>query len=115
MYNTTDVVVYSNLLPYYGYYYDWRFVMTNLSRGTREIWNTYQRQFKNLAKCHPMQIILIKKIQKIDIWELIKMTNKYYYYSFHLKIKSDDFEHFRKFYCQLDKEFYIQGRIFEGI
>ena len=50
-----------SILPYYGYFKDWEYLLTQLSMTSNEFWRKNKKAFWNLFKFNSMTILMYRK------------------------------------------------------
>jgi hypothetical protein len=51
----------AEVLPFYGYILEWKFVMTNLSKSTYSLWYEHSMMFQKLNAAYPAIVVQFSK------------------------------------------------------
>ncbi|CAI2360556.1 unnamed protein product [Moneuplotes crassus] len=105
-----------NILPYYGYWYDWRFLMSNLSKKTWCNWKDNKKAFTNLASKHPLKVVEFDCLSEEVVGYLThsEKANNKALISLTIRLP-EEFEIFQKYYEPKDEdhEGSLKNRIFK--
>ena len=102
----------AEILPFYGFRLEWRFLMTSLHPQTRQAWADHRVVFLKLSAAFRAEVVSFERFGE-EAMAFVETAPRYCYYRFRVN-SAEEAQLFRKFHSQLSHEFYIKARIYEG-
>ena len=76
-----------NVLPYYGNFHHWMWLMKRLSSETMKIWNNNEEAFWNWGREYK-EVMIFSKDDLDDEWNILKDLRRKYFQYFNIPIKT---------------------------